>query len=723
MLDIRSGYGSRSGVADSLCFGNPAATEMNVGINASISVPVFVWTDDDIDFLHMPLASDNAIIVSRDNPVGPTNFGYPLNQWAVHTFLASEANSGNRTNQSILGFMDTGSGPILPMNTGGAWLQVATFLMHTDTATSLIGTTVCPFTEGTNGANGGQLWGIGGTINVFPVTRYTCLFFSPNQAPTFTDCPATVNSNGSPVSVAITGTDVDALDNVTLAQISGPGAFTVTADGTDRPVSGTWTYTPPIGPGSYVATFVISDGLAADTCEVTLVVTPGDLGTNPALGIGYVPGQCIGAVPGADVWVPISLTSEGYCGGVDILIQTDPTVLTAFEVVYTGRLNGGSEYHQWTHNAEGQGTDRIVWAANMPDGNYTPPALPGDGPILWIHYQVAAGDFLFDTEVPINFDSTDFRDNTISDETGFEFVRPPLSNGCVHIQNPASFKGDPNMNCQLYEIADAVLVARRLIEGVSAWNGDEALPNVGGCNRHYVGNNAVQEASADLNNNHYVDVADLVRFINILNGTVEPPPAKINPGDYNVSIAMDNNAVKINSSIEIGGVLVQINHTGTIEAPVAANGMQIMSNDANGVLSVLVYSIEGKRVAAGTQTLFTIAGEGMTLGQVSSSDSYGTLLPTAVREIAPVPTTFSVSQNYPNPFNAQTRINFAIPQSGDVAINIYSITGQLVETLGGNYAAGSYSIMWDASKVASGVYFYKVNAGSYSQTMKMTLLK
>jgi hypothetical protein len=712
------------GVPDSLCFGNPANPNLTVGIGAPIQVPVFVWTDDDVDFIHMPLASDNAIIASRDNPPGPTNFGYPLNQWAVHLFLAAEPNTGGRTNQSILGFMDTGSGPTLPMNTGGAWTQVATYLMTTVFDTTFIGTTVCPFSEGLNPANGGQLWGIGGTINVFPVTRYACLYFSPNQDPSFTDCPATVNSNGAAVTVNIAGTDSDAADDVSLTQTAGPGTLNVTADGLARPITGTWSFTPPVGPGTYVAEFLLDDGnLGTATCAVTVTVTPGELSHNPVLTVGYVEGQCLGAVPGADVWVPIKLYAEGYCGGVDILIQTDPTVLTAFEVAYDGRINGGSEYHQWTHNAEGAGTDRVVWIADVNNGMYTPPALPGDGPILWVHYQVASGDFLFDVEVPINFMITDFRDNTISDETGYEFIHPRLAAGCVHIQNPASFKGDPNMNCELYEIADAVLVARRLIEGTSAWVGDESMANIAPCDRHYAGNDAVQEASADLNNNHYVDVADLVRFINILNGIVEPPPPKVDPGSYNVSVAMDNNAVKINSGIEIGGVLVQINHTGEISAPVASNGMQILSHDANGVLSVLVYSLEGNRVAAGTQTLFTISGDGMTLGQVSSSDSYGTLLPTAVREISPIPTSYSVSQNYPNPFNAKTRISFALPQDGDVAINIYSITGQLVETLNGKYTAGEHSIMWDASDVASGVYFYKLSAGSYSQTMKMTLLK
>jgi hypothetical protein len=84
---------------------------------------------------------------------------------------------------------------------------------------------------------------------------------------------------------------------------------------------------------------------------------------------------------------------------------------------------------------------------------------------------------------------------------------------------------------------------------------------------------------------------------------------------------------------------------------------------------------------------------------------------------------FSVAQNFPNPFNAKTLINFSLPKAGDVSISIYNVTGQLVETLGGHFGAGEQSVIWDAFRVASGIYFYKVQAGEHSQTLKMTLLK
>jgi hypothetical protein len=99
------------------------------------------------------------------------------------------------------------------------------------------------------------------------------------------------------------------------------------------------------------------------------------------------------------------------------------------------------------------------------------------------------------------------------------------------------------------------------------------------------------------------------------------------------------------------------------------------------------------------------------------------LHPTGIEDSPNMPQVFSVAQNYPNPFNAKTLINFNLPLAGQVAVNIYSITGQLVETLDGYFEAGNQSILWDASKATSGIYFYKISSGDHSQTMKMTLVK
>jgi hypothetical protein len=88
------------------------------------------------------------------------------------------------------------------------------------------------------------------------------------------------------------------------------------------------------------------------------------------------------------------------------------------------------------------------------------------------------------------------------------------------------------------------------------------------------------------------------------------------------------------------------------------------------------------------------------------------------------PREFSVAQNYPNPFNAKTTISFILPVAANVTVTIYDIGGKLIQTIDGGYMeAGKQSVVWDASKIVSGVYYYKVTAGDFSQTMKATLQK
>jgi hypothetical protein len=89
-----------------------------------------------------------------------------------------------------------------------------------------------------------------------------------------------------------------------------------------------------------------------------------------------------------------------------------------------------------------------------------------------------------------------------------------------------------------------------------------------------------------------------------------------------------------------------------------------------------------------------------------------------------IPNGFKLSQNYPNPFNPSTTIDFAIPKSSKVILKVYNSQGQEIATLAnGEYLAGTYSVRWDASGLASGVYFYCMKAGNFSQTKKLFLVK
>ena len=100
-------------------------------------------------------------------------------------------------------------------------------------------------------------------------------------------------------------------------------------------------------------------------------------------------------------------------------------------------------------------------------------------------------------------------------------------------------------------------------------------------------------------------------------------------------------------------------------------------------------------------------------------------VPTSVEHASNTPpSVFLLDQNYPNPFNPTTSIRYSVPQDGIVSLVIFNLLGQKVVTLvNQNMIAGNYEVKFDASHYASGIYFYRLDAGVYSSVKKMILLK
>ncbi len=89
-----------------------------------------------------------------------------------------------------------------------------------------------------------------------------------------------------------------------------------------------------------------------------------------------------------------------------------------------------------------------------------------------------------------------------------------------------------------------------------------------------------------------------------------------------------------------------------------------------------------------------------------------------------IPNEFSLRQNYPNPFNPITNIEFSVPQNSQVRITIFDARGKEIETIvNSELSAGRYNVDWNASIYSSGIYFYKITAGEFTQTKKMILIK
>jgi hypothetical protein len=95
-----------------------------------------------------------------------------------------------------------------------------------------------------------------------------------------------------------------------------------------------------------------------------------------------------------------------------------------------------------------------------------------------------------------------------------------------------------------------------------------------------------------------------------------------------------------------------------------------------------------------------------------------------VEAVVAPPASYALSQNYPNPFNPSTTISYQLPTASQVVLKVYDVVGREAATLvSGKQNAGKYDVNFNASQFSSGVYFYRLQAGSFVETKKMLLVK
>jgi len=199
------------------------------------------------------------------------------------------------------------------------------------------------------------------------------------------------------------------------------------------------------------------------------------------------------------------------------------------------------------------------------------------------------------------------------------------------------------------------------------------------------------------------------------------------------------NSVQVPGS---GPLVTNVNYTytvdgwGTLITPANPAGVQVLR-----LRSTVVGSVVGLPLPPSTSAVYTFLDANATALAViedapvlpisipgvasGMSVSYSTFTPLAVRELGgEKPTTFTLEQNYPNPFNPSTLIRYSLPSTEQVSLKVFDMLGREVAVLVNvRQAAGRYEVSFNATGLPTGLYFYRLQAGSYSETRKMMLVR
>jgi hypothetical protein len=229
----------------------------------------------------------------------------------------------------------------------------------------------------------------------------------------------------------------------------------------------------------------------------------------------------------------------------------------------------------------------------------------------------------------------------------------------------------------------------------------------------------------------------------LFGGKVAAHKAKVNFKDSGLARAESNVGsvaadLMINSDKAIHGLQFDIKYNpAEVKSitPSQISGFEVKYNElSDGLIRGLVFSMQGQALPGNLQFEFvnvdgfdgssTIEFQDIILadGQGNGVEVEAQTYEVSFSNTLPVKT--ELSDSYPNPFNPTTSINYSLANNGNVEIMIYDAAGRLVEELvNGHQDGGSYSISWNASNQASGMYFVKMMAGDIVQTQKLVLLK
>jgi hypothetical protein len=446
--------------------------------------------------------------------------------------------------------------------------------------------------------------------------------------------------------------------------------------------------------------------------------------------------------------IPIKVANEDTISGMTVPLRFD-THCPGFAI--DSVVFGGTRIQDWEYKNVDIRSDTVILALVADMGGGTPCLPPGEGPIAFIYFNVECSPENVNDTCCIYVDTCTFQ----PDDQGLLFVDsdalayvPYFESGttCVAQYKPGDTNGDCTRN-----LADAIYLLNYLFR-----NGLEPRPLDAG----------------DVNGDCAINIGDPVYLLNYLFKGGPPPvcgcashPESVgccpNTADWSgfaksageaelglvAGIDDEMNSLEITGSLgtDVAGVQLEISYDPdkvTSIVPVLTertNTLQLFSSARDGVLKLGIVDLAAKnliRAGDGPLVRLDIVGGDLSCVEIKRAvvvDEHAKplnvrILPKSEAQAAR-PATFSLHQNHPNPFNPETDISYSIPAEGRVGLSIYNIRGRKVKTLvESNQAAGHHTVHWDGTdeqggKVASGIYFYRIQAGEFEDSKKMILMK
>ena len=182
----------------------------------------------------------------------------------------------------------------------------------------------------------------------------------------------------------------------------------------------------------------------------------------------------------------------------------------------------------------------------------------------------------------------------------------------------------------------------------------------------------------------------------------------------NAVIYYGNGYCKYDADGAIAGIQLDVSGDYDITNDYLPGGWELVYNES----TIMLYSLDGSSLE--NEILFEYNGDLTIIGSIVT-DWYGSDV--LVREEF-LPDAFSLERAYPNPFNPVTTIQYGLPVDAAVNIIVYDLQGRIAAELTNEFkSAGYYTLHWDASDQASGIYFVKLMASGFTKTQKLMLVK